>query len=338
MGANGCPPFRFESGIFLRRKKLFRTRVPLLQRSFMDYRAFLQGGDRELVLPYFGGDRVCDAERAYRLKERPAPGWYRFREQGRFVEVAEALDEDTARTALEDHADLKEVSGHFYNGRFVGDTFQKNIFGIDANEPPERFAPITARVWYDGHYIFTGIGFESEAEGQVRDAFEEGSVHRDGRGIDHVKGVVPSLASAYAAAVFDRELQHQAAELARLRAEEEAYLRREAERRAVAERELEELVRDRRRRDETFDDRVIAALAHTGAELVDWRSQGGDQAIVKYRFGGEKYECVVDRATLQILDAGICLDGADQELNLSSLPSAVREAIATHQLHVYRRG
>lgn len=301
----------------------------------MDYRAFLQSGDRELVLPYFGGDRVCDAERAYRVKDRPAPGWYRFREQGRFVEVAGAVDEDAAASAFAEHADLKEVHGHFYNGRFVGDTHQKNIFGIDANEPPDRFAPITARVWYDGHYIFTGVGFESEAEGQVRDAFEDAGSRN---GIDHVKGVVPSLASAYAAAVFDRELRRQAAELARLRAEEEERRRRENERRTAEERELEELARDRRRRDETFDDLVIAALAHTGAELVDWRNQGRDQAIVKYRFAGEKYECIVDRTTLQILDAGICLDGADQELNLSSLPSVVREAIETHQLHVYRRG
>ena len=39
---------------------------------------------------------------------------------------------------------------------------------------------------------------------------------------------------------------------------------------------------------------------------------------------------------LQILDAGICLSGADEELNLSSLPSAVREAIRTGQLNVFR--
>ena len=57
---------------------------------------------------------------------------------------------------------------------------------------------------------------------------------------------------------------------------------------------------------------------------------------MKYRLGGQRYECVVDTQSLRILDAGICLEGADQALNLSSLPSAVREAIDTGQLYVMR--
>jgi hypothetical protein len=71
--------------------------------------------------------------------------------------------------------------------------------------------------------------------------------------------------------------------------------------------------------------------------LVSWRRNGERQAVVRYRIrGGRRFECVIDTQSLQILDAGICLSGADEELNLSSLPSAVREAIEAGQLHVFR--
>jgi len=53
---------------------------------------------------------------------------------------------------------------------------------------------------------------------------------------------------------------------------------------------------------------------------------------------GRRFECVIDTNSLQFMDAGICLDGSDRELNLASLPSAVREAIESGQLHVFRNG
>jgi len=69
---------------------------------------------------------------------------------------------------------------------------------------------------------------------------------------------------------------------------------------------------------------------------VNWRRNGQRQAVVRYRLGGRRFECIIDTESLQIVDAGICLSGADEELNLSSLPSAVREAIESGQLHVFR--
>ena len=57
---------------------------------------------------------------------------------------------------------------------------------------------------------------------------------------------------------------------------------------------------------------------------------------MRYRVVGRRFECVLDTESLQIMDAGICLSGTDEELNLSSLPSAVREAVESGQLHVFR--
>ncbi len=46
---------------------------------------------------------------------------------------------------------------------------------------------------------------------------------------------------------------------------------------------------------------------------------------------------LVDPVTLNVHDAGICLDGEDGRLTLESLPSAIREAYSTGRLVITRR-
>ena len=113
-------------------------------------------------------------------------------------------------------------------------------------------------------------------------------------------------------------------------------LRIGAERRAREQVEREKRAVELARWQETLEGRISLALSHTGAELVNWRRNGQRQAVVRYRVAGRRFECVIDTESLQIMDAGICLSGTDEELNLSSLPSAVREAIESGQLHVFR--
>src|SRR2546428_189 len=169
-----------------------------------------------------------------------------------------------------------------------------------------------ARKWFDGHILYHGQEFETEVEAKVREAFEEG------RSIEAVKGVTPALAHVFVLESTQRELA------------------REAERRAREEVERRHRAAELARWQETLEGRISLALSHTGAELVNWRRNGQRQAVVRYRLRGQRFECVIDTESLQIVDAGICLSGADEELNLSSLPSAVREAIESGQLHVFR--
>lgn len=274
----------------------------------MDYRKFLQQPDETLRLPYFGGNSVCDDRQTYRLREAAAPGWYRFRKSGRYLIPEEAIPPELEGWKL------PKAAGYVFHSQLIGNDFQARLFGLPTDEELPKFTPAAARRWFDGHLLFDGQELEGEAEGQVRNAFEEE------RSIEGIKGIVPALAHVFLLENTQRELA------------------REGQRRARVEAERQQQAAELARWQETLEGRIALALSHTGAELVGWRRNGQRQAEVRYRLRGQRFECVIDTETLQIVDAGICLDGADDNLNLSSLPSAVREAIETGQLHVFRRG
>jgi hypothetical protein len=272
----------------------------------MDYMQFLQKPDEILTLPYFTGNTVCDEHLTYRVRQALQPGWYRFRKTGRYLTVEGRAEPDPAGWKL------RRVTGYAFYGRIIGNDFQSRLFSLPAEMDLAKFTPVSGRKWFDGHILFEGVEFESEAETGVRDAFEEE------RGIEEIKGVTPALAHTFMLESTQRALA------------------REKERRAREEAELEKRQAELARWQETLEGRISLALSHTGAELVSWRRNGQEQAVVRYRLGGQRFECIIDTNSLQIIDAGICLSGADEDLNLSSLPSAVREAIDTGQLHVFR--
>jgi hypothetical protein len=274
----------------------------------MDYRQFLQKPGETLRLPYFEGRAVCDDRHTYRLRETLEAGWYEFRKAGRYLEVANPIAPEL------DAWKLKPLRGYVMNGRLVTNDKQARVYGLPADEDLPKFTPVSAREWFDCHVCYYGQEFESEVEPQVREAFEEE------RSLDGIKGVTPALAHTFLLESTQRALA------------------REAERRARAEAERQKQAAELARWEQTLEGRISLALSYTGAELVNWRRHGRGQAVVRYRLAGSRFECVIDTNSLQILDAGICLSGADEELNLSSLPSAVREAIQTGHLHVFRRG
>jgi hypothetical protein len=272
----------------------------------MDYTQFLQKPDEVLTLPYFSGKTVCDDRFTYRIRDNLQSGWYKFRKAGRYLTVEGAAEADLSAWKL------RRVSGYVFNGRIVGNDSHARLFGLPADTDLPKFTPVSARKWFDDHILFENVEFESEVEPKVRDGFEEN------RSIDEIRGVTPALAHTFLLESTQRALAREA----------------ERRKREDAEREVREA--EMRRWQETLEGRISLALSHTGAELVGWRRNGERQAIVRYRLGGQRFECVIDTNSLQIVDAGICLDGTDEELNLSSLPSAVREAINTGQLHVFR--
>ncbi len=272
----------------------------------MDYTPFLQKQDEWLRLPYFEGKSVCSDRQGYRLRETLQPGWYQFRKSGRYLEARRRIEPEL------DAWKLPRVGGYEMNGRLFGNDSQARLFGLPTETDRPKFTPISARKWFDGHLLFHGQEFETEVETQVREAFEEG------HSIEAIKGVTPALAQVFVLENARRELD------------------REAERRAREEAARQQQQAELARWQETVEGRLSQALSHTGAELVSWRRNGARQAVVRYRIAGRRFECIIDSESLQILDAGICLEGADEALNLSSLPSAVREAVHSGRLHVFR--
>src|SRR5215831_4568607 len=272
----------------------------------MDYTPFLQKPEEKLRLPYFSGKSVCDDKLTYRLREALQPGWYQFRQSGRYLSVETSIPPEL------DAWKLQRVAGYVFNERLISNDFQARLFGLPTEEDLPKFSPVSGRKWFDGHILYHSQEFESEAESNIRQAFEEE------HSIDNVRGVTPALAHVFVLESTQRELA------------------REAERRACEEVERQKQAAELARWQQTLEGRISLALSHTGAELVNWRRNGQGQAVVRYRVAGRRFECVIDTGSLQIIDAGICLDGTDEELNLSSLPSAVREAIESGQLHVFR--
>jgi len=312
----------------------------------MDYRKFLSRTETA-VLPYFGGARVEARERRLRLRGRAEPGWWEFEVEGRRAKPIR-------RAEPADLSDLPAVRGHYACGWLFVSGRELERIALPPADEPEPLAPCTGRRWYGGELLFDAVEFEDEAEDQARRALEEGNPLGD------LKGVSPGLRAAFGFALAEaagraaeipispREAAESVQEVAeRGRAGAEALVARvAAERRRHAEtRRREQMFASARsarprqagsNRTADASSRVDAALEAAGARMLRCRRLGNRQIEVTYSFQGERFISVADSVTLQIVDAGICLDGADPELTLESLPSAIREAIETGQLCITR--
>ena len=70
-----------------------------------------------------------------------------------------------------------------------------------------------------------------------------------------------------------------------------------------------------------------AELAHLGGELVSYEPVG-DGWRIRWRDGKHLYETLVGR-DFTVLSAGICLSGRDEDFDLASIVSVMREARRT---------
>jgi len=313
----------------------------------MDYRAFLTSRD-PIVLPYFGGIRVDAADRRLAVPTGLAPGWWRFRIEGRRAVPIEPA-------APVDLGALPAVRGHFATGWIVMSGRVLSRLALAPEDEPPPLARATARRWHSGELLFDTTDFEDDAELAARDALERGVPLGD------VKGVAPSLRAAFGLALGTklvrelgvhasaRELFRRAVAIAdtgrdalqalvdQLAAERERdEARRKAEREA---RRVSGAVASARERPRAHDpiERADNALAQAGARMLACRRlQNGTLLDVTCDIDGERIIATVDAVTLHVHDAGICLDGADEEITLDSLPSVVREAIANDVLNITR--
>lgn len=312
----------------------------------VDYRKFL-GKTEELVLPWLGGPIIESKDRRFKLTARPPrPGWYRCTLVGRVANAHEAAD-----PVLDP---LPKLRGHLHRGwLFAAGAPPEELLLLPEDEA-QPFQSVVARRWHGGEALFDAIDFDGDAEEAVRRAVDDGTSLRD------VKGVTPSLRTAYAWEMVRRIAQKEEpsehvgpTEVARFaldvseggepaarRALDEILHARRGGRIAIAAggrvyvREVVAAAR-RARKDATWDnveERAEDALHAAGARLLGIRRMP-DQVEVRFRFSGDTFVCLADPFTLRILDAGICLvdhatnERGDEELTLDSLPSVLREAM-----------
>jgi len=328
----------------------------------LDYRKFL-GKEEERVLPYLGGAFLHAADRRLRLATEPAvPGWYRFRIKGR-----EATPLGPAEPEALDL--LPSVRGHLVGERLVREgAIAERVHFLPEEEPPQ-LSPCRARRWHSGELLFETLDFESEAEEAVRRALEEDAA------LAQVKGVPATLRSAFAYAVLEEESRRlgipaapaelrphlgQVAEQGRTEAERA--LRALAAERVLAQREMMELNqrrqvvalaqqaveaqerlavqggRQRRGGEADAVARAELALEAAGARMRSARGLGNGNLEVIFTFMNERFISVVNMATLQVVDSGICLGHPprDELVTLESLPSVIKEAIDTDRLVILR--
>lgn len=312
----------------------------------MDYRRFLARSE-EVVAPVVGHE-VWLADRRVRLQGDERTGWWRVQVHGRVAEaIAPAIPEAIAGAM----SPLPRVRGHVLRAAggpalITGHATCHPLDLAPADEDPPLLAPVCARRWPTGDLLlWDQLDWESVGEELARRALE------DGVGLAEVKGIPASLRAAFgfaAAQEASRALAIPAepAEVRRWIGEiaDQGQPRAEVALRALAE----ERVRWRpppatvRRsparplREVDLETRIEEALRAAGARLTGLRRQGSGTVEVRWRFEGQRLVSVVHEETLQVIDAGVCLAGADSLVTLDSLPGVIREAIQGDLLVITR--
>lgn len=304
----------------------------------MGWQDLLEETDDRLVIPWLGGRKVYRDSRTWRVPGRlPREfGWYLWDVSGRTANLVKPAEVDVS------YGEGKhEAAGYVVGDRFIPEKarvdpdpdkiIEQTVPVYLVERGLDRFVPVRVVFNAEGRAIFQQVTLPLGPEEQVRQAFIERK-----ESIQDIKGVAPALDLAFRFATEQRRLfEERRAELERVRLEEE--------RRAQALKSLGTGVGRRAVAAHDFETAAKAALAVSGAALLDARpGYGGREMVVQYLFENRRLECVVDRETLRVTDSGICLtshdtgEKGDTYFTLESLPAVVRQAIREGKLVVYR--
>lgn len=302
--------------------------------------------DTEKALPWFGFRKVHDSQRTW-IVEGPKPaehGWYLFKVGARRY----------CTLLGEAELDPDYMEGQWvHRGYLVGNHLVPDGYHVDTN--PDRFVEQTRQVHCvpsgldriaraivvadrAGQLVFMSQDFPLGPEVEVTAAYLDRLPD-----VSHISGVIPSLDLAFRWVSHQRTLaEERQRELEVLREQERQRREREAEAR-MAMRDASTSIGRRTLAPANFTLAATMALQVSGAELLDARdSARRDEKIVQFRFRLQRFECVVDRQTLRVVDAGICLtdeltgEKGDTLFTLESLPGVIGEAIDRDCLVVYR--
>jgi len=310
----------------------------------MGWQDLLSSPDEEKVLPWTGGKHVHDRERTWTIQGKlPVEhGWHFFLVSGgRKAELKDFAEPDP--NFENGH---KIVKGYLVGDRIIPDDARVDPDPtklIDQTYPVflvelglDRFTRATVAQTRGG-LVYIRQEFPQGAEVAVQMAYQDRK-----ESVAHVLGVTPALDLAFRWVSYQRiRAEERQKELELIRAEEE--------RKRIEQERFQKAIKDagtgagrRALAQYDFNAAAKAALKLTGAELLDARqSYNKREMIVQYRFQNRRFECVVDKDTLRVVDSGICLTDhhgvkGDTRFTLESLPTVAGEAIRTGKLVVYR--
>lgn len=303
--------------------------------------------DEERVLPWTGGRLIYQNGRAWRI-EGPLPreyGWYLFQVSGNRLA--------TLKGPAESNPEYEK--GHWLSrGYLVGDRiiFDDARVETDPNKLIAQTQPVllvelgltsfsravVLRPGDTGPWIFIRLEFPQGPEEAVTAAYQDRLAD-----VSHIPGVTPPLDLAFRWLTLQREL-------AEKREVERQRQRVEEERKREAAVRLEAALKDvgtglgrRALAKVDFNAAARAALRLSGCELLATApSRVKGQMVVQYRFRHRRLECEVERDTLRIVEAGICLTDhrtgikGDDRFTLESLPAVVGDAMDQGKLVVWR--
>ena len=301
----------------------------------------------ERTFPWAGGKMLSWGSRTWDIKGKTPPehGWFKFAIDGSRQAVLLSTDIAEPDDRFETVVGHRRIKGYLVGDRLIPDSAQVNTdpdrmieqtIPVSLVEPGlDRFTRAVAiKTTYGTFYVRQE--FPQGAEEEVTAAYQDGKESLDG-----IKGVTPALELAF-------KWTRQQVILAAKRAEEARKRREESEKKRVAAEKMAQAVKSlgtgagrRAMAEVDFPAAAKAALAVSGAELLDARpSRVKGEWVVQYRFRQRRLECVCD-TTMHIIDAGVCLDDhrgtkGDTFFTLESLPAVIAEAMRLGKLVVWR--
>lgn len=299
----------------------------------MSWRDLLQEEDEVLILPWVGGGSLpwqIDG------KGPKKPGWYKFKRKGRKIQLISPVEESNTIC-------LKNKKfGYLIGDRFIPDDIKgliqvrqlaESLQPVHLIDPGlDRFVRVSVgSLLHDSPLIFNSQEFPIGPEDSVLQAFFDGK-----KDLSDIPGVSPALNSAFNVEVWRRDEEE------KIRKEEER-IREETRKRKEAEEKVGTAEGRRDLAKFNFKTAAIAALQVGNAKYVDHRnSVNKNEMVVRYSVDNRQLECVCDKDSLRIIDAGVCLvnhttgEKGDARFTLESLPAVIRQAIKERKLVVWR--
>jgi len=216
--------------------------------------------------------------------------------------------------------DCNIYSGYYYKNsmfvfgnfdlarRFFNNRIFSQVYGVENVEP---FTPIKICAWYNEPLIFTDVDYNNVS------FYSAVSNITDLKSITSVKRITPELRYMYNMHVIEMVAQEQVLKEAQKKLEAATFA-------------------------ETLEGRLIQAFNMSGATLHSFtqnKLRGSDTVNVIWSYSGSEYtfNSVLDSKTLQVIEAGYCLSGHDNEHTAISIVKLAQTYERSGDIYITRR-